>query len=125
MRPGAHDAVRLPARTDGGGDAQQPGGRLPFWRLYRALKGFAGLQSPFSVERPEVEVGWLSGAGRDYVILVNHAPATVNGSVLTSRGEGTVTHVLPEGARPVDYAGEAWPFELPGFTGTLYEWRHT
>ena len=97
----------------------------PFWRLYRALKGFAGIRSPFSVERPEVEVGWLSGAGRDYVILVNHAPATVNGSVLTSRGEGTVTHVLPEGARPVDYAGEAWPFELPGFTGTLYEWRHT
>ena len=40
-----------------------------------------------------------------------------------SRGAGTVTHVLPEGARPVDYAGESWPFELPGFTGILFEWR--
>jgi hypothetical protein len=96
-----------------------------YWRLYRALKEFAGIRSPFSVERPEVEVAWLSGAGRDYVLLVNHAPAAVSGSVLSSRGAGTVSHILPEGARPVDCVGEVWPFELPAFTGTLFEWHNT
>jgi hypothetical protein len=100
-------------------------GGSPYWRLYRALKEFAGIRSPFGVERPEVEVGWLTGVGRDYVILVNHAPGTVGGDVVTSRGEGVVTHILPEGSRPVECAGDSWPFELPGFTGTLFEWHES
>ena len=101
------------------------------WRLYRALKRLAGIQSPFSVDRPEVEVGCLGGAERacpeqgrrDYVILVNHAPDTVQGEVVAACGDGNVMHILPEGAEPVDRAGDTWSFELPGFTGTLFEWR--
>jgi len=93
------------------------------WRLYRALKRLAGIQSPFSVDRPEVEVGCLGGVGRDYVILVNHAPDTVQGEVVAACGDGNVMHILPEGAEPVDRAADTWSFELPGFTGTLFEWR--
>jgi len=95
-----------------------------YWRLYRALKGLAGIQSPFRVEWPEVEVGWLSGAKRDYVILVNHTSSPVSGQVTAARSEGQAIHVLPEGAKPVEHTGNTWPFELPGFTGTLFEWRH-
>jgi hypothetical protein len=93
------------------------------WHLYRALKRLAGIRSPFSVDRPEVEVGCLGGVGRDYVILVNHAPDTVQGEVVAACGDGNVMHILPEGAEPVDRAGDTWSFELPGFTGTLFEWR--
>jgi len=98
-------------------------GGSSYWRLYRALKGLAGIRSPFSVDQPEVEVGCLTGVGRDYVILVNHTPNTINGDVVASRGDGEVMHILPEGAEPVDQTGDSWPFELPGFTGTLFEWR--
>jgi hypothetical protein len=98
-------------------------GETPFWRLYRALKTFAGIQSPFSVDQPEVEVGCLVGEGRDYVILVNHSPKTVGGRAVASRGEGKVTHILPEGASPVTGDSSSWPFELPAFTGTAFEWR--
>jgi endo-1,4-beta-mannosidase len=94
-----------------------------FWRLYRALKGLAGIQSPFRVDRPEVEVGCLTGGGKDYVVLVNHAPGAVSDRVVASRGEGAARRILPEGAEPVEQAGGTWGFELPGFTGTLFEWR--
>jgi endo-1,4-beta-mannosidase len=94
------------------------------WRLYYALKQLAGIHSPFSVERPEVEVGWLSGQDRDYVILVNHTPGAVKDDVAVSHCEGRARHILPEGAIPVEQAGEGWRFELPGFTGALFEWRH-
>jgi len=78
-----------------------------------------------------VEVGWLGGVGRacpeqgrrDYVILVNHAPDAVQGEVIAACGDGNVMHILPQGAEPVDRAGDTWNFELPGFTGTLFEWR--
>jgi hypothetical protein len=95
------------------------------WRLYRALKELAGIQSFFSVDRPEVEVGCLIRAEKDYVILVNHTPGTVSGDVVSSHGDGGVVHILPEGAEPVVQAGGTWSFELPGFTGALFEWRHT
>ena len=93
-----------------------------YWPLYRALKGLAGIQSPFSVDRPEVEVGCLTGVGRDYVIIVNHTPGTVSGDVVASH-KGEATRTLPEGTELVAGTGDAWPFELPGFTGALFEWR--
>lgn len=99
-------------------------GESSCWRLYRALKELAGIQSRFSVDRPEVEVGCLTGAEKDYVILVNHTPGTVSGDVVSSRGDGGVMYTLPEGAEPVGQAGGTWSFELPGFTGALFEWRH-
>jgi hypothetical protein len=95
-----------------------------YWRLYRAVKQLAGIQSPFSANRPEVEVGCLTGKERDYVILVNHTSAAVSGEVVASRGNGEVMHILPEGIEPVVQTGGTWHFELSGFTGTLFEWRH-
>jgi endo-1,4-beta-mannosidase len=95
-----------------------------YWRLYRALKELAGIQSLFTVEQPEVEVGSLNGQDRDYVVLVNHSPRTISGNVVASRGKGRAFKILPEGSQAVGAAGNGWPFELPGFTGTLFEWRH-
>jgi endo-1,4-beta-mannosidase len=94
------------------------------WRLYRALKRLAGIQSPFTADRPEVAVGCLNGADRDYVILVNHTPSTVSGKVVARRSDGEAARILPEGAESVERAGSGWAFELPGFTGALFEWRH-
>jgi hypothetical protein len=58
------------------------------------------------------------------VILVNHTPSTVSGKVVAQRGDGEAARILPEGAEPVEQAGSGWAFELPGFTGALFEWRH-
>jgi hypothetical protein len=58
------------------------------------------------------------------VILVNHAPDTVQGEVVAARGGGSVREILPGGAEPVNQSGDSWDFELPGFTGTLFEWRN-
>lgn len=93
-----------------------------YWRLYRALKSAAGIQSPFSVDHPDVEVGCLSGEGRDYVVLANHSPHTLRGTVVTSRGKGRIAQILPDGPQPVG-EGDSWPYELAGFTGTLFEWK--
>jgi hypothetical protein len=82
----------------------------------------AGIQSPFSVDQPEVEVGCLTSQGRAYVIIVNHTPGTVSDNVVALH-KGEVTHIRPEGTELVAEAGDTWPFELPGFTGALFEWR--
>ncbi len=98
-------------------------GGASVWRLYKALKCLAGIQSPFSVDQPDVEVGCLSGEGRDYVVLVNHTSGTVSGEVTAAGGDGRATHILPGGGKSVMGEGNSWPFVLSGFTGALFEWR--
>jgi hypothetical protein len=66
----------------------------------------------------------LVSKGRDYVILVNHTSATVSGEVVAARGSGEVMHILPGGIEPVVQTDGTWHFELSGFAGTLFEWRH-
>ncbi len=94
------------------------------WHLYRALKRLAGIRSPFGADDPAVELGCLRGAKRDYVVLVNHTPHPAAGTVRAA-GRGQAFHVAPEGAVPTGDAGDSWPFELPGFTGALYEWQRS
>lgn len=97
-------------------------GDFCFWRMYRALKMLANIQSPFAVEEPAVELGHLSGVERDYVILVNHTADPIGGSVVAAQS-GKASLVQPEGHQSITESGNAWPFELPGFTGALFEWQ--
>lgn len=98
-------------------------GHPTHWRLYRALRELAGIRPPFAVDRPEVEVGWLPGAGRGYVVLVNHTPGAVSGSLSSSLGPGRLAWLRPEGPKPLGEPGESWDFGLEGFTGAVLEWR--
>ncbi|MCJ7739392.1 MAG: cellulase family glycosylhydrolase [Anaerolineae bacterium] len=94
----------------------------PYWRLYRALKELAGIRSPFDVEEPEVELGLLSGSDRHYVVLVNHSSRNVSGTVRGSLGKGQVRQLNPGGSEAIG-EDESWHYELPGYSGVLFEWR--
>jgi endo-1,4-beta-mannosidase len=89
------------------------------WQIYHALKSLAEIRSPYYVDNPAVEVGWLCGTESDYVVLVNHSPNEQKGYVTASL-PGKAVQILPEGDRSLAVANTSWPYYLPGFTGCLY-----
>lgn len=83
------------------------------YRLYRALAYKAGVESPVSVDRPDVLVDLLVHKdGRWFVWLISESYETVS-----------VTPKIPEGTRLIGLCGEealSFPIELPAFGVEVY-----
>ena len=92
-----------------------------YWKLYRALKTWAGVRSPYAVTAPQVEVGLLSGSQRDYVVLVNHSASTKEGRVAVTGSALKVEQLTPDGRKSVSLQATGWEYHLEGFSGTVFE----
>ena len=92
-----------------------------YWKLYRALKTWAGVRSPYAITAPQVEVGLLSGSQRDYVVLVNHSASTKEGRVAVTGSALKVEQLTPDGRKSVSPQATGWEYHLEGFSGTVFE----
>ena len=91
--------------------------------LFRCLKSLAQIQSPFSCDDAMLELGWLSGKDRDYVILSNHS-ANIVQSYVTASIPGIASYLSADGVQALSPAGQGFNVELPGFSGCIFEWEH-
>ena len=96
-------------------------GSSPYWKIYRALKGWAGIHSPYTVTDPQVEVGLLYGKGHDYVVLVNHAAGVNEGQVAVNGKASQVNLLEPAGQKQVSLKDGGWAYCLEGFSGAIFE----
>ena len=96
-------------------------GQSSYWKIYRALKIWASIQSAYIVTDPQVEVGVLTGLGRDYVILVNHSPDEKEGHLEVVPNIGKVEILTPQGRLPADLVEHGWAYQLEGFSGVVME----
>jgi len=92
-----------------------------YWKLYRALKTWAGVRSPYAITAPQVEVGLLSGSQRDYVVLVNHSSSAKEGRVAASGNVFKVEQLTPDGRKSISPQATGWEYHLEGFSGTVFE----
>ena len=92
-----------------------------YWKIYQALKTWAGMSSPFTVDDPAVEVSLLAGAGRAYVVLTNHSAAVKEGLVHIAGQAGQASALGPDGRRSVEVKDGGFPYRLEGFSGVVYE----
>lgn len=92
-----------------------------YWKIYRGLKAWADIHSPYTLQDPDVEVGLLSGPGRDYIILVNHSPNEKEGRLLTETSVRGVEFLTPQGRKPASLVKGGWDYHLDGFDGVVME----
>ena len=95
-----------------------------YWKIYRALKTWAGVRSPYTVTAPQVEVGLLSSSQRDYVVLVNHSASPKEGRVAVTgnaRKILKVEHLTPAGRKAISPQATGFEYHLEGFSGTVFE----
>jgi endo-1,4-beta-mannosidase len=91
--------------------------------LYKSLKSLAQIHSPFTVDNFSIELSWLSGNERDYVIIVNHSKKSTC-STINSRTPGRAGYVLPDGIEWLNNTSQSFDIELPGYSGRIYVWEH-
>lgn len=93
------------------------------WRLYRALRQWAGLTPAFETDHPSVEVGALTGPGRGYAVLASHSPDVREVTVTTSLPVQSVRQVTTEGTQPLTFKKGQWKLTIPAWDGAIVEWE--
>ncbi len=98
-------------------------GKETTYRLYRALRDWAGLRAMVATDQPSVEASALTANGRGYFVLANHsgsAARTHLDSMLPVRELRRLTEGDPV-AVGAERAG--WTIDLPPHSGAILEWR--
>jgi endo-1,4-beta-mannosidase len=96
-------------------------GDSPYWKIYRALKRWAGIHSLYEVENPGVELSLLGGGKLDYVVLTNHGMASVEGDLTFKNEPATVHLITPEGKVKAAIQSNKLHYNLDGFNGVVIE----
>jgi hypothetical protein len=93
------------------------------WRLYRALRLWAGVRPLFETDGPSVEVGALAGPGRGYAVLASHSPQVREVTVTTSLPVESVRQVTPDGLKPLAMKDGRWRMTIGAWDGAIVEWK--
>jgi hypothetical protein len=92
------------------------------WRLYRAIRQWAGLTPRFETDRPSVEVGALTGPGRGYAVLAGHNPQAQDMTVTTSLPVKSLRQITPDGPQPLTMKKRQWQMTIGAWDGAIVEW---
>ncbi len=92
-------------------------------RLYQSLKSLAKIESLYSINNPSLELCWLTGNRRDYVIVTNHSAGAIR-SFVNASVPGKANYLSPEGVLSLTTDGQGFNIELAGYSGCIYEWKH-
>ena len=93
------------------------------FRLYRALRDWAGVRPLVSTDRPSVEAALLQGAAGGYVVLANHSAEALRTRVTSTLPMSGVRQLSPAGSEIVPSDASAWTVELPAYGGAVLEWQ--
>ena len=92
-------------------------------RLYQSLKSLAKIEFIYSIDNPSLELCWLTGNRRDYVIVTNHSVDAIR-TFVTASVSGKANYLSQEGVLSLPTDGQGFNIELAGYTGCIYEWEH-
>jgi hypothetical protein len=98
-------------------------GKEATYRLYRALREWAGLRPTVSTDQPSVEASALIANGRGYFVLANHAGVAVRTHVDSALPVHELRQLTEGDAVAVAAERGGWTIELPPHSGAILEWR--
>lgn len=93
------------------------------WRLYRALRDWAGAHPLVETDQPSVEASALVAPGGGYFVVVNHGAAHVRTHLATTIPARNLQQLTDNGTVAVTPDGNGWSVEVPAHGGAILEWR--
>lgn len=93
------------------------------YRIYAALRAWAGYRPEFISDRPAVEATALDGAQHGYVVLLNHSEDAQDVTVSTTRPLRQAVRILPGGRQPVELHQSSWTVHLDSYEGAVFAWK--
>jgi len=92
-------------------------------RIYQAFREWTGIKPLFHTDQPDVEVAALQGDSRGYAVVVNHSSESHAVTISTTLALHGVTHITPEGPKPLSLEGASWKMEIGAYEGAIVEWK--
>jgi hypothetical protein len=98
-------------------------GKDATYRIYRALRDWAGVKATVWTDDPSVEASSLNAADHGYLVVVNHAAQSRKVIVSTSLPVHSLSRVTADGQQIVTRQPAGWPLEIGPYDGTVLEWK--
>jgi len=98
-------------------------GKDATYRIYKALRDWAGVKATVWTDDPSVEASSLNAADHGYLVVVNHSAQTRKVIVSTSLPVHSLNQVTTDGKHAVTRQPAGWPLEIGPYDGTVLEWK--
>jgi endo-1,4-beta-mannosidase len=92
-------------------------------RLYAAFRDWAGVRPAFRGDNPAVELSALSGAGRGYVIAVNHSFEAQKVTIRPASPVRSATRLAADGQERISLDGSGWRLDIAPYDAVIVEWK--
>ena len=92
-------------------------------KIYEAFRDWVGVKPAFRSDRPEVEVSSLKGAGRGYLVVVNHSAIAQDANILSTVSVHSYSSITPDGSTPLALQGANTKVRLGPFEAAVLEWK--
>ena len=106
--------------------ANQPSafeGKDATYRIYQALREWAGITAIVWTDDPSVEAAALNAKDHGYFVVVNHSPQSKQVLIQTSLPVRALSRVMADGNQPVANQRFGWSLQLDPYDGAVLDWK--
>ena len=93
------------------------------YRVYQALRDWAGVQPRLRTSQPSVEAVSLDARDHGYVVVVNHSAKPQQATVTSALPSKSIQRITSDGEQPVSLHGSQWDLDLQPYGAAVFEWR--
>jgi hypothetical protein len=98
-------------------------GKDATYRIYQALREWAGIKPMVWTDDPSVEVSALNAKDHGYLVVVNHSAQSRQVTIHTSLPVRTLSRVTADGKQAVAQQGAGWILQLDPYDGAVLDWK--
>lgn len=98
-------------------------GKDATYRIYQALREWAGIKTMVRTDDPSVEAAALNAKDHGYLVVVNHAAQSKQVSIHMSLLGRALSRVTPDGNRALSHQQAGWLLQLDPYDGAVLEWK--
>jgi len=98
-------------------------GKDATYRIYQALREWAGVKATVWTDDPSVEAAALNAKDHGYLVVVNHTAQTKQVSIQTSLPVQALSRVTADGKQAVTHQQSGWSLQLDPYDGAVLDWK--
>ena len=98
-------------------------GKDATYRIYRALRDWAGVKAMVWTDDPSVESAALNAKDHGYLVVVNHSAQSKNVLIGTTLPVRTLSRITADGNQTVVHQPSGWSLKLDPYDAAVLDWK--
>ncbi len=98
-------------------------GKDATFRIYQALREWAGIKATVWTDDPSVEASALNASNHGYLVVVNHSAQSKHVTIHTSLPVQTLSRLTTDGTKAVTHEQSGWEVQIDPYDGAVLDWK--